>query len=31
MVRPKAKFTDSLYEIVCEKSIGSKMNELDFV
>jgi len=30
MVRPRAKVTiGSLYEVVCEKSIGNKMNDLD--
>jgi len=30
MVRPRAKITiDSLYEVVYEKSIGTKMNYLD--
>jgi len=29
-VRPRAKVTiDSLQEVVCEKSIGTKMNDLD--
>jgi len=29
-VRPRAKVTiDSLYEVVYEKSIGTKMNDLD--
>jgi len=29
-VRPRAKDTiDSLSEVVCEKSIGTKMNDLD--
>jgi len=30
-VRPRAKVTiDSPYEVVCEESIGTKMNDLDF-
>jgi len=30
-VRPRAKVTtDSLYEVAYEKSIGTKMNNLDF-
>jgi len=30
MVRPRAKvIIDSLYEVLCEKSIGTKMNDLD--
>jgi len=29
-VRPRAKVTiDSLYEVVCKKSIGTKINDLD--
>jgi len=29
-VRPRAKVTiDSLWEVLCEKSIGTKMNDLD--
>jgi len=31
-VRPRAKVTiDSLYEVAYEKSIGTKMNDLDFL
>ena len=30
MVRPRTKVTiDSLYEVIYEKSIGTKMNDLD--
>jgi len=31
-VRPRAKVTiDSLYEVIYEKSIGTKMNDLDIL
>jgi len=30
MVRPRAKVTvDSLQKVLCEKSVGTKMNDLD--